>query len=942
MSAGWGERLDKHFEALRIERTKSGTPVFAFEHGLNSDELAELSDYLHAQLRNRAFFLPDWLLWVVYGAELGYDFDGQDYWTNFENRMPYWRHYYHRRWLREAFKRFHRRYQGFVPLGTWATHFSIIAWPITHAILPRDLQTQLARRLFSLRYGLAERLDEKPAVIGRYISERREGSSRFRNFLQQEEMVGRIAIGLLGGSASSASETIFPPTLDRIVQDLETGQSAKAWLGDARRVVERARIKGVGGYGRWPRAAIDNINLELGTASSERPLSLKPSLALVRAEGNEWLVMAQLPSYRPLAEISGDFERFVKTTRCKIEGADGLRPAGWLLSEGPRRVLTSWPNPNLPLVRFEKRHATIDRLMASDACITPGPTWLFETGTDGRASEVVTKKLHPGKRYIIVSQTPIDVLPFSSTARLQCMNCCAQQVDLPAQIENQEYKIFKAAGLLVTRTISIWPAGLPARRWDGQSRAEWLEGELPTFGIGADHDIQDLCVSVNAGARFNLPDVAAGCSAFFSLPDMHAGVHRLRVDAHVARDDGGFAATTATIEVTIASPSGWTPGTTEFKGMVPTVSPSEPTLDDFFEERLVVTVAGPKGYSFKVSVQLFDAGGTVIASELIMEASLPCDEGVWRRQCSHVLRNWSAPWAILSATSASLLIDSEELGTYNIPLHRDVRPVRFVWHTDGKTTQVRLIDEHQGKRPVKASFHPFTVPCMPSVLSLEALQEGFEPPGPGGMFLLEYAEVKETLAISMPHIVDLSELAPEPDQRCFPGGHDALERTQAHLVRWRSAALAGPLANFRRERVVQRLEQHFFKVLCGERWVEAERVYELSRKSTHDLKMLAMKTEANKSFAVLLSRVLAELRGLDEGASIDRFAEMANRYGVSDIATARAAMAICMNGGTKADTQAFDFARSLGKGGRPILRAARFVCDAEVPMVQQNSSREAS
>lgn len=86
MSEGWNERLDKHFAELRANREGSGLPVFALEHGLSRKEFSELSGYLIGQLKNHARLAPDWLAWVVYGAELGYDFDGQEYWSSFEHR----------------------------------------------------------------------------------------------------------------------------------------------------------------------------------------------------------------------------------------------------------------------------------------------------------------------------------------------------------------------------------------------------------------------------------------------------------------------------------------------------------------------------------------------------------------------------------------------------------------------------------------------------------------------------------------------------------------------------------------------------------------------------------------------------------------------------------------------------------------------------------------
>lgn len=220
MSGTWGERLDKHFGALRAAREAAGLPVFALEHGLDVSEVSNLTNYLHGQLQNNGRPSRDWLAWVVYGAELGYDYDGQEYWASFENRTPLWTWRADRRLLRSWFANFHRTYRGFRPQGNWAKWFSIISWPVTHAILPKDLQTQLASSLYQLRFGVAARIKEEPASIGRYIAARGEGSSRFRNFLQQEELVGRIAVALLGGgelSSQGAGLSHMGESVDEIV-----------------------------------------------------------------------------------------------------------------------------------------------------------------------------------------------------------------------------------------------------------------------------------------------------------------------------------------------------------------------------------------------------------------------------------------------------------------------------------------------------------------------------------------------------------------------------------------------------------------------------------------------------------------------------------------------------------------------------------------------------
>ncbi len=937
MSDSWGERLSRHFEELRAARARSGAPVFALEHGLDINEFASLTKHLHYQLRNGASFLPDWLLWVVYGAELGYNFNGQDYWTSFEKQTPLWSHRYNRRWLRDAFKRFDRRYRGVVPQGAWASQFSIIAWPITHAILPQDLQTQLAQTLYQLSFGIAARLDEGPAAIGRFIGKRGVGSSRFRNFLQQEEMVGRIAIALLGGSKIEPDETILSGTLTRIVGDLEKGQSARAWLGDARRVVERARIKGVGHYGMWSQHP---VAIEAPGAKEAKP-DLTPSIVLQRVEGGEWIVIARFASYGALANLSVDSERFLKVTRCRINGADGFRPAGWLMSDDQQRVLTSWPDPSQPLVQFEKPHETIDALLKAHGRLSQGPRWLFEIGLDGKAREVPALRVQARKRYILVSRDPIANLPFASSIRLRCLNCHVSSIDLPANISDTEFRTLRLAGIHVTRSISFWPSGLPPRRWDGHSRADWFVGETPTFGIEADHDVHSLTVSVDGGSPALFPKLAAATPIFISLPSLSQGIHRVDLDAKVTSFSGEIVSSKASIEVRLEPPVPWTAGATDFRGMLPSIEPPDPSLDEFFEGRTSLSILGPVSHPVSVSLELFDAGHVELATEVVMETSLPCDEEVWRRQSTQFIRRSSSPWAYLSAASANLVITSEELGTCRIPMRRDLRPIRLIWHSNSRATQVRLIDDHGGRAPVSLEFCPFISPCAPYLLQSQELAEGFEPPANGGLFWLQHGEGSEGLVVSMPLVASLSDLAPEPPENAFPSGPEALRITQAHLSRWRQAALAGPLAEVRRELIVKNLERHLFRILCGEVWFQAEKVYDLSAKTAADLRTLALNIEAKPAFAVLIGRDFEDLHSLGVPARIDRIVEMAKRYRVCDEATARVALTICLTEGYT-DPALLDRLSSLGKHARSMLRAARLLSYAQVPTDCQSSVKVAS
>lgn len=81
----------RHFTHLSSTRPHSDFPLFVLEHGLSEAEFQEISELLRSRLALGLDWEPHWLLWVVYATELGYDYDGDEYWRSFELRTPRWR-----------------------------------------------------------------------------------------------------------------------------------------------------------------------------------------------------------------------------------------------------------------------------------------------------------------------------------------------------------------------------------------------------------------------------------------------------------------------------------------------------------------------------------------------------------------------------------------------------------------------------------------------------------------------------------------------------------------------------------------------------------------------------------------------------------------------------------------------------------------------------------
>src|ERR1019366_2760105 len=221
----WQERLHSHFGQLAAARAYSDYRLFALEHNLSDEEFDEITELLHAELKDGWRLGRHWLVWVVYATELGYDYDGDEYWSSFEARTPGWRETItstRRNLLRDWFVKFQTTYQGVKPSGPWAEWFSIIAWPITHAILPKYLQEQFAKSLFELRHQLAHLERISPRAVGELLARNAwDASSRFRQFLEQQELTGRLVLALLSDRSVEGQSPLYPQTLSRIVTDLE-------------------------------------------------------------------------------------------------------------------------------------------------------------------------------------------------------------------------------------------------------------------------------------------------------------------------------------------------------------------------------------------------------------------------------------------------------------------------------------------------------------------------------------------------------------------------------------------------------------------------------------------------------------------------------------------------------------------------------------------------
>lgn len=875
----WQKRLERHFESL----VRSEYRIFALEHSLNDEEIEEVSSLLHSCLKDRIPLARYWLPWVIYASEHGYTYEGDEYWRSFEKQMPQWE-VDDRYKLRRCFKKFQEMYGGVVPSGRWANHFTIISWPITHAILPLYLQRQFAKTLYDLRYRLAGLEILAPATIGRLLAANaHHASTRFQEFLQQEELTGRIVLALLDATPVEGEELIYPRTLQRIVKDLERVRSTREWFGETRSYVSD-RFKGIGRGqpGRGP-----SFQRRSSDVPDEVRFSARPSVVLGHRGGNTWSVRLEIPSFHNVATLSADIRSFLRSTRCRLNGADDIKPAGWLLARNRKGVLRSWPDSQKPLIQFDQSHGRIDHLLESECRLTPGPIWLFRIARDGTAREITSHIVRPGCSYIVVTTAELPE-PYNgmSACSVNCSGVKSFRLQIPPSVSAEDTAWLNKLGLQVARTIQVWPAGLPGRGWDDEGSSEWLTTEEPCFGFMHDHPVDAYLLCVNNGTQTVVEAGPKGEPIFVRLPSLPAGEYTLTVKAQRSSLLNEIVSTPAAegfAQLHVREPEPWTPGAVSHTGFIVTIEPHDADLDIFWRNEVKLSVLGPEGRSVTVAVSLKDRNGKEILSKRFDNVELPITPEAWSNRFSKFLENEKIAWSYLEATTGQIKIKGEELGEFSCLFEHDSVPLRWILSRDRNDICIRLIDDtgQEGAEP-EVLFFSMEFPLKEKQYPSESALSGMIVEPPGGLFYAEQGDHRDVVIVSaIPRNKGLLGLGITPKFFGILTGSIALGDCLHMFARWYEGRLYGTLVKVRRKQIADGYLDRIYETLCGQNWMRAEKDFLKAPNSQPALDALQQAVEKKSTgFSAVLRR---EYKKIDEnpGQAEQWYSDLAIRYHVS-------------------------------------------------------------
>ena len=877
------DQLEGHFNGLSRERIPLGYPVYAFEHGLESEQVQSLRKALCDDLvQTRRLKREHWLLWTVVAAEIGYTYDGDEYWYSFESEVPQWISLGSREAVRGWFHDFIHHFSGFQPTGRWAEHFSIIAWPITHSILPRYLQAQFARHLYDLRHDLAAREGASVDELGHLLGERYHGaSSRFENFLQQTALTARLVLALRDEDVQDAVTPIYRPTLARIVRDLEQKASSRTYLKDARHVLRDARMQAHAGLaGRAPSTSSRAVS-----QSGATPPGIK--LVARRAEDDSWTVGAALPDFS--AVISGAGLAPARLDKARFQFVD--RPESWM----PGRGLLSYSNSNHalsalpndltePVIRFRQ---PADKMNALRPYLTipSRPPWLLRIHSDGIARQVLGNHVRTGEDYLVATSAP--VVPevanalFLHPSASRTSGALLYTLRVPRAVPPAFIQALQNLSFGYALRARVRPFGL-VPRWDEPNDCSvWLVNEEIILHLSADFHVTEFTLSINGAGRTHLP-MGEGQEALVSLGLLAPGRYAIEITATAKKNAVGANAmrliAPETIGLEVRAPAAWQNDTTARTGLRTVLQPPDASFDDLVERRASLVLHGPPGRTATIEARLYDVGGHVTSSAEIGRLEVPSNEGAVARAVEKLSKEPLSE-RIQSAPRVDIAFLVDELGVATVSFPHKVVPLRWKLNAGAGGNTIRLVDETGAAGSVSISRYDMATPDRRVEVAWNVCTQSVAVSPPGSLFVAHANGKMFAAFASVPpqgKLSDFSLLVP-PAVLEAPSSPRSILRWLAILRMWRLGRPLGALAAIRKKSVLNVIEARIEQLVCGDRWAEKSQRY---RKNGGRLEDLQRDVGGSAGFSSRM-RTTEWTWHSDRAHACAEFFRLANTYRVS-------------------------------------------------------------
>ena len=696
-------KLDARFRLLHKQRQQfePALPVFALEHDLNDAELEMLKSAVRTGIRDfrLSHFPKTWLPFVVYAAEMGYGYEGDEYWTTFSNETPRWTQQ-ERGTIRDWFCRFADEYGGARPTGAWARHFTIISWPITHAVLPVYLQRQFAKLLYEFRTGLTSELLSDPDALGTRLASRAGWySDRFRQFAQNTALVGQVGVALLAGSHNE-SPYLTNSTLDRLVRGLSDERQARHWLTSARH--EANRVRGTGFRSASSRQGA-------GSSRQRLPRTTDPRFFL-RSIGGAWNAYAEFPDLTSISERLPDVFEEMRTLRARVQGGSRAIPSGGLTDAGHEVRFQTWPDPAKPFVQLENGSDWVNAIIADHCVMTSGPWWLFRLQESGAAVEIKGRFVRPGHRYILVgaSEQRPPAVGWCSRAEMNVSGVSAYRLEVPEPLAESDATTLIGHGLSAMTSVLIRPVGIVASSWDGEGAAEWLAGEPAILGIRSELPPATCLISQDGDLYRSIPWPKGELEMVLSFTDLSVGEHEVAASLVGAE---GQDLTSGTLVIAVRDPLVRPENATVGEGIRMLARPARPTMVELWDKKATITIDGPADTEAELGVSLRDEWGAE-RGRITRKIVLPVDGPRWWQHAQLIRSQQKFKDIYDEAESCVLSVHRDGVGMASLTCERGFQPFRWRFKTERDGSKVASLSDRTDGGRTRVEFYAVNTPLQ--------------------------------------------------------------------------------------------------------------------------------------------------------------------------------------------------------------------------------------
>lgn len=385
----WHERLHKRYDALAAEAP--GRQIYALEHGLGEPDRSQLISEVASYAKERPFDDESWndvrLPLIVFASEFGFTYQGhgKHYWPLLAEEIGLSEgvaiKVAARHAMRGHFLWFHERFGAASPNPSeWAQKFHIIAWPITHAVLSRELLTSFAQLLEGLTSSVRGCDDVTLDALLRDHSYRI-GSARFHAFIAQSQLSRGLTRALI--SPDEAPAPLAASMMERLERAISEVRASRDALQNARARQEVLALSS----GRLSRDATSVLGISWSGELHE-PLSLSvtffPDLSL---DLGKMRALLRQSMYTP-----------------RLWGVSQRLTSSDLFEERPIALkLEQAPELEGPLFPRASDYPKFASLLEGFSLALEFPL-IFKWTSYQAAVRITSSYLHPDARYIIVFQ----------------------------------------------------------------------------------------------------------------------------------------------------------------------------------------------------------------------------------------------------------------------------------------------------------------------------------------------------------------------------------------------------------------------------------------------------------------------------------------------------------------------------------------------------------